>query len=387
MLIKPKYIAILDVGSSSVIAFASERNNDGLLSIKATSEQAYEGYQKSEWLSKESMSTAVTKAMQDVIAKTSPKIKTIYVGVPGEFIKVVTKNVIQTYSQERRINDEDINQLYSQGDTFQQDFDWQLINSSAIYYTVDENKRLIDPRGAVVIKKIDLLASYVLCSAKFVEDIQSVIGDMAEEIKFVSSDWAQAISLIEPEKRDQGVLLCDVGYISTSVLLVRGDGILDHKAISNGGGFIESDLAFCLDLPFKTCIDLKKMIDLNLSCDDDDELAIKDKKGNYIKSQYVNDIINARIEDICENINKAIDKFTHKCPAYLKIYLTGGGITDVRGASKIFSERINRAVEIISPSLPNFNKPRYTSSVGIMEVVARWEQNKISFIKKIFANK
>lgn len=382
MIFKAKHIVVLDIGSSSIRAYEGTNGVDGMFNIKSSVELEYDGFYKGEWISEDSLINAIQCIMADM-EESSNKIKAIYIGVPGDFITVETKSLTLNFPDYHKIVDKDIDEIYNSGKKFNNDYDNEYISSSAVYFTIDGQKRLIDPRGASA-NNLELLASYILCKRSFIKLFNNILSQYQGKIEFISSIWAEAFSLIEPDKRDQGVLLCDIGYLTASIMLVRGDGIVEYKTINNGGGFINSDIAKLLKVPYKSAIDIRKMLDLSVNLSEIETIDIDNGMDDLPKAKLAAYVALQRIEDICEDIHNAINGFGQECPTYFKLYLTGGGITDIRGATRIIAERLERSIEVISPSHPQFNNPRFASSVGIMEIAARKEREKLTFVQKIF---
>ena len=66
-----------------------------------------------------------------------------------------------------------------------------------------------------------------------------------------------------------------------------------------------------------------------------------------------------------------VDNFLDENQKMLKdvkvIYVTGGGINYIRGALNHIGERLSMNFESIMPDIPQFNKPIYSSSIGLLD--------------------
>ena len=136
----------------------------------------------------------------------------------------------------------------------------------------------------------------------FIDLISKILNEInIYEIDFISSSLAEALYLTEPEMRDNGLILIDCGYITTSVSLIKGDGLIALKAFSMGGGHITGDLCQCLKLSFTQAENLKKKVVLSLDATDDDfyEVTVNDKV-QPVSCKLVNEIILARLDMFCE---------------------------------------------------------------------------------------
>lgn len=379
MLFKPKYNILLDIGSYSISAYAVDPVDS---SIRMGIEKNYSGYQNGEWLDDvDNIKQIVSNVLDSTLARIDCSVKNIYVGVPSEFTKISVQELRQVYPKGRPITDKDIDTLYDSGNTTA-DMSYIAINSSPIVFTLD-GRRTDNPVGSFC-NEIKVLASYTLCNKGFYDNIKNMLSRYTKNVKFVPTAWAEAISLISPKVRDSGALICDVGYISTSVAYMRGDGMLDLASLSRGGAFIASDLMTVLKIPFGAALKLKPMIDFSINYQPSDEFVFTHDKREYrVNAELATEIAIARVEDMAQCIKSIIEGFSHKCAPYLKLYLTGGSLGEMRGVKNIISNIVGRSVEILTPNLPQYNRPRFASLDGI-NFIQRQDRTRVNF-KKIFA--
>jgi cell division protein FtsA len=384
---RTKDVAILDIGSKKMTVLIGENNFKGVYSVKGVGECDYEGFAAGEWLNVEGVRVAVARAVSSAEAEAGVKIKKLFIGVPSEFLAVVCKPVYSTYSKPIRISEIEVNGLYEKGNDFN-DKNFVDINSSAIYFTLDDQpRRLIEPRG-VFAQKLSAMVSYILCETAFVKLFDGIAADLKlKEVEYVSSMWAEAMGMLEPEQRDKYAVIMDIGYISSSVALIRGDGLLHLSSFSVGGGHISADICTVLDIPFTVAETIKEKIDLNLAFSGDDFYEAEEDGEIYrLDAQKVHEIVVARLDDIIDYIKKSVEICKNDCPPFVQIYLTGGGVTSLRGAKEYISSSLNKQIEILSPTVPRFGKPYFCSSIGLLDVATKLNSDGGGgFIKKLIA--
>ena len=73
--------------------------------------------------------------------------------------------------------------------------------------------------------------------------------------------------LLSDTKRENPSIIVDCGYLSTSVSITKGNGLLSLNSFSVGGAQVTSDLSECLKISYNEAEELKKQIILciNLS--------------------------------------------------------------------------------------------------------------------------
>ena len=143
------------------------------------------------------------------------------------------------------------------------------LNTRIVDYTLDDKtRRFVEPRG-IEAYKITGLVSYVLCERSFTSLFENIAKDLRlKEVEYVSSIWAEGMSLLSEDKRYRRQLIADVGYITSSVAVVQGDGLVSLTSFSLGGGHVASDIAMMFEAPFSAAEEVKDKIDLSLAYDE-----------------------------------------------------------------------------------------------------------------------
>jgi cell division protein FtsA len=361
---KTNETVVLDVGSGKIRAAVAEKSGQGNITILGIGEADYAGFADGEWLDESGLKSAIVSALTKAESSSGKKIKKVTVGVPTEFTYATTKETVHYFEAERKITDNDITLLFKKGDRFDDDEFFETVNVSPVYFLLSDNKRVIEPRG-IVSNNVKALVSYIRSEKKFTRLFRSVIDVLGYEVEFVSAVWTEIMYLFEPEQRDRFILFADIGYITSSVALFRGDGVLHLSSFSIGGAHVSADLAAVFEIPFKDAEALKPLLNLD---DEDDTVTLKVQSGVEISVVAINDVVNARIESFATMIERCIKRSAYECPPHLTLFLTGGGLSDVRGAKEYLSELIGRSVEIIAPNVLKFDKPYYASLFGLIDL-------------------
>ncbi len=379
-------VAVLDIGSEKITVFYGTKSVNSTFNVKASSSIPYSGFADGDWLDEENLPSVVEKAIREVEDSARVRIRKLFIGVPGEFTTVVAKEVGIAFERKKRVTDRDIDDLFERGNTYKDHKRYSTINYSAVYYTLDDNRRLIDPIGLPSVK-LNGLISYVLCEKKFLATINGIMKGLGmKEVEFISSGWAGSMYLFEEEMRDRTVILVDVGYITTSVMVIRGDGLLYMSSFSCGGAHITGDITLNFDMPYNHAEQLTGKINLKRNVTEDDVYKVNIKENSYEYSAHlVNEIAKARITFIGQAVNKCLARCGYDCPSHLPVHITGGGLCQIVGAKDLLSRITSRSVEFVSPSDPNYAKPYYSSTLGLMEIATKHTDNtSVSFWDRIF---
>ena len=362
-------VAILDMGSLAISVMVGERGVNGTFRIKGKGEADYAGFQKGEFLEPDQVKYAVGLAIANAETVYGSKITDIVVGVPGEFSSVVCRETCLNFNKKKKINDADVNKLFFVGNVYKNHPTHSVINQTPIYFTLEDGRRLIEPRG-MASNKLSGFISYILAENNFIDFMSDILRDLGVRIiGFLSSCLAETLHLFEPSVRDRYVLLVDCGYITTNVMLSRGDGLLFLNSFSMGGGFITGDLSQCLKIPFAEAESLKRKVVLSWDANESDTYEVQGKDFiSPFSAKATNEIVQDRLEMIATYIMKCLDRCEFEFPEFIPIYFTGGGVNYIKGAKDYLSRRIGRRVELVAPNLPHISRPDFASEIGLLDI-------------------
>lgn len=371
-----KQVAVLDIGSSKLELYVGEKGINHTFVINAKSTLQYAGFMDGEFIEPENLNQSISQVVSEVESTLNKKLKKLYVGVPAEFLITAEKDLKLEFSKRTKITSLHVEKLFG-GDINNDYVDThEIINIAPMYYVLGDGTRCLDPVGKYS-TNLKVVASFIYASNDYINTILSVLNGIGlYNIEFIASPLATATYLLDEETREKGALLVDCGYISTSVSLVLGEGLQDIKAFSIGGGHITADLSEHLNLPFFSGELLKRKTLLCIDADNDDYYEVNvDNKIVKVGAKITNSVVLARLDTICDTINRCIDLFDYTIPSHMPIYLTGGGISYIKGAKDYLQEVLGRKVIIVSPWPPQLNLPELSGIIGLLDTALYMEKH------------
>ena len=384
-----KYACVLDFGSSKISVMIGERGVNNTFNIKGTGETEYAGFYEGEFVEPENLESAIRDAIVRAETNSGISIKKIYVGVPSEFSYCECAEGGVNFGKRIKIKKE---QIYSFFDMASENVKLDnnlIINRSPIYFVLDDNKKCMNPENEYT-TKLSGKVSFVLADKDFVARIDRILSLLnIEQVEYISSVLSESIYLLEPEIRDSGAILIDCGYISSFITTIKGDGLTSLNAFSVGGGHITGDLCQILKIGFGQAGTLKRKVVLSLDVTDSDFYEINSNNAMVpVSAKLANEIVEARLDMIASLINRCLAKIKDETDSYMPIYLTGGGICYLKGAKDYLSKSIARNIEVVSPNVPQLNRPHFSSVLGLLDIALNQEeQKKVKFkdrFKKLF---
>lgn len=361
---KIKYI--MDVGSSSIELMAVTKVA-GSSKIIATESILYDGFMDGEFLSADLLKNCLTELQDKMIRKMRKPINKIVVGVPSEFCVCICKRISRKFVGEHKITVADVQDMYETNFSFGGSENYQLINYSPMQFVLDDNVKTLSPVGNKT-SSIVLDASYILAKKSYIQTITENLNEIGvTEVEFISSALGQAMNCVPAKANGKPIVVIDVGHITTSVAVYKGEGLALLSSFSVGGGHISADLMQLLSLSFKDAELIKRKIILTIESSKNDYYEIC-SKGNLVKApiNITNQIAKSRIEMICKVIENilAVDEVYKQ----LDIYLTGNGIANFKGARNILSEITNAKVYDYVIPFDNSKEKFKTSKTGLVKL-------------------
>ena len=375
-------VAILSIGSSNVNIIVGEKSVNDTFNLKVNLSHDYYSFLNGEFIDIKELESIILKMLNDITKSNEiSEISKIFVGIPGEFSKTITKNYKITFNSYKTITNKDLTLLYDLA--FEDnDLEYSLAHRSKVYYLVD-NVKTLNPIGSKGLSLAGRLC-FSLVSNNFKEVLTNILKKAGiTTVNFISEDYALSQYLFDKTEKDACKILVDVGNTTTSFSISVGDGLLYSGSIPYGGGLITAYLYEKFECDYSVAEQLKRKINLGLINDDTASYLINAKDGEVFKfsRNESNEIAKNVLDKIAEEFENAFKQCPLKIPTDADTYFTGGGICYIRGAVEYVSTRIGVLPKIIKPSLPHYSKPDYSAKISLLNT-ALCECNSKIFFKK-----
>ena len=380
-----KNIAVMDFGSNHITVLIGDNGINGTFDVRGYANLEYAGFMNGEILEPQNLSEALCTAIKTAQNNARAKITHLYVGVPGEFSINEVKSVSKDYGKPKRIGSREVDELFLMADDFGSSPTHTVVNRSPVCFELDNKDRVIDPKGLTT-TMLGATLSFVLAERSFVGAVLQAVEIMRlPYVEFLSEPLAESMYLITPEERDCSAVLIDCGYLSTTVSVVVGDGLVCMRSFSLGGGHIVADICEMLRVPFAVAQEIKNRAILAGSPSELEQIAVEvDGKKYTVNSLAVYEIVERKVRQIAKMIVKSLDTCTYERPEKIRINLTGGGISYIKGIREKLFEILGKAVTIREPKIPLMNEPKQSAVLGLLDMALKQNQTNSSFFNKIF---
>ena len=385
-------VAILDIRSDEVSFLLGSRGVNGTFVFCGMHTEKYEGYSvKKGFFDVNSFRHAVTSVITTVRQNYNGTIDEVYVGVPSAFISLKTKGHTISYPSKRKITPQDVELLYENGldELLEQG---ECIRRSAMYFELGDNRRYFSVNDLYGLSTTMLKGA--LCYYFVTESFYGVINGLLKDlnmasVRYIPSTLAQVMYLLTEKRREGYGFLLDIGFMTSSISVVYGNGIVHEESFDCGVGEILAELAQTLHVDYYTAEEI--LYSANVSGGSVAEsICWTSERGDVsFPVNRINEIIKNGLDNLCENVETFFNKY-YRDKSLMSmmvnpISISGEGIGYIKGATEHISKRISRLPEIVCPDLPFYDKPMFSSRISLLDM-ALSDKEKRTWKYKFFNN-
>ena len=388
---KNKSVAILDIRSGEVTFLLGSKGVNGTFVFSGSHTEAYDGYAVEGFINEESFRRAVTSAITYVRQNYEGVIDELCVGVPSSFISVKTKGHTISFPFKRKLSLQDVEDLFESGLSDLMSVG-HCIRKSGMYFTLGDNRKYFQAKDLYGVPTTMLKGGlcYYFVSESFYEGMKQLFAGLGfEDVQFIPSTLAQATYLL-PEKRREGyAFLLDIGFLTTSISVIYGNGIVHEETFNSGVGQILISLMENFDVDYAQAQEILAAANISGGTFPKGMQFALESGERQFSVQEINDVIKCSLDALCEKIDGFFaERYKDKAATALAaspICITGEGIVYLKGGAEHISRRLNRLTEIVSPDLPYYDKPTFSSRIALLNM-ATSECRKKKWFHKIFKN-
>ncbi len=370
-----QYSAIIDIGSSKILCLICSANQGENMIVHGAGIKEYGGYKKGEFESEQGFSDAIVEALDMAEQEARHRVREISVGVPAPFMRVQLQDGAVEVKG-KRVEYADIEKLLNASTAFDKPEGYALMHSTPTGFLVDGAFRPDMPIG-ITAKSLSARVSHVFVNSHF----QSLVSDALKRIgldadMYIGVPLSEALFVIPEAERIHGAVLLDVGATHTDVSYVQGNALLACKSIDVGGIHFTSDLSYGLRTQTAIAEGIKRRYVYALDYQDSVDI-VRVPGGGTIKVEHaaIQYILEARTKELADIIVRALLDMGVQLSTDLPVYLTGGGISLMRGSCEFLEHTMGIPIQVRMPWMPRLSSPNYASGFSVMDFVIRASEN------------
>lgn len=374
-----KFVLVFDIGSSSLRGMLATRGVNNTLKVKSYKEISYDGFYEEKFLAQERLLDSFNELLAKLDVYPNKNLDKVYFGLPSEFSSVRTAEVSLNLGERVRIRKSDIDSLIYTAGEKAKNSDVEIVSITPIEFVFDDGRKTISPVGEWA-SQVTAKVSIIYANKDFIELFNDIASKLQfERVEYLSEALSQSLFVLPKDKKDELSLLVDVGDLTTSIAFAKGKGLIGLTSFSRGGGFITNDLTEAFDLSVSEATRLKSQIVLSLKGNKGDyyEISTDGAVAQKIMLESANEVVGYRIEELAKVIARCTQMFAKNEMSSLPVYLTGAGISKIKGGKDYLAKCLGKNVNFAYPPLPGKDKPELSSIYSLANSALLSEEGKV----------
>ncbi len=366
-------VAGLDIGTTKICAVIGEVFEDRV-DVIGVGTASSSGMRQGVVVNIESTVKAIREAVSAAEDMAGCDIETVYVGIAGNHIKGFNSpGIIAINNQE--IKQKDIEAVIQAAQTVKISDNQKIIHVLPQEYMVDDHTGIQNPLGMTGVR----LVTNVHIVTADVTSLHNLLvscnraGLQVSEI--VLESVASSRTVLSRDEMELGVALVDIGG-GTTDLAIFCNGTIKHTwELALGGNSLTSDLSVGLRTPMQEAEKLKYMYGSALSSMIRENYVVEvptvgDRKPRKVSQRVMVEILEARMEEIFQMVNKEICTSGYRSRMNAGIVITGGSALlahMVEMAEQIFDMPVRIGYpKGVGGRVEEIDSPRCTTAVGLL---------------------
>jgi len=348
---KSKVIATLDLGTTVVKVLVTEVSESGL-SVLGVGTADCEGLRKGMVISIGKTVEAIRSAKHDAEQMSGCMITEVLAGVGGAHIVGVNNHGMIT-TKRNEIHNSDVKRVMDAAAVLSMPMDRELMNVLPAQYVVDEHDGIKDPAGMSGVR-VEVEAHLITGAKTALDNVNKCAERSGLRIsEFVANPLASALSVLEDNERELGVVVLDLGGGSGDLSVWVNGSLLHSGIIGAGGNLITQDIATGLRTPLACAEELKikhgaafgRMLSDGETIDVPDVGGRPDKE---LSRHVLTEIVEPRVVEIFGLVHREIQKTGFDDLLAGGLVLTGGA-AQMAGMAELGDEILNMPVRVGVP--------------------------------------
>lgn len=371
---KPEYFIGLDIGTSMVrcVVGTFDPNGSNAPSIIGHGQAPNQGMRRGAVVHVDDVADAIVHAVTEAERISGMAIKQATINVNGSHVSgLSSEGVIAISTANREITTEDRLRVEEAATIVNLPANREIIQFFAKNYSVDGQRNIKDPVGMHGVR-LEVDAHIVTAASPNLRNL-----DMALEKAEITgthhtvSGLAAAEAVLTRQQKEAGTALIDIGAGTTNLIVFEDGEVQYVSVLPLGGQHLTNDLAIGLktDLDVAEAVKLQHASLANGAKKVTATVKVGDKTHNF-PAEEVSMIVEARVEELLEYVDKELQKIKRSRKLPGGIVLTGGtaklpGLDEFTRQKLQLPARVGK-LQNIGGLVDTVEDPTYTTVVGLM---------------------
>ena len=372
-----RYAVGIDVGTTMVRCVVGHIDpTTGTPTIVGVGQAPNSGMRKGTVSNLNGPAQAIDQALGDAERMSGYEVNAATISVNGSHIvSTEADGMIAVGMADHEVSEEDVSRLEDVATTGKVPANREILEVVPFSYTLDGQGGIKDPVGMTG-TRLEINANVVSAMAPYVANLQKAVElATVKPHATIPSVMAAAKAVLNESQIENGVAVVDLGGATTSVAVFEEGDLQYVGVVPKGGVNITNDLAIGLKTDPEVAEKVKLQHAAAIARGEPHKVSIKHEKETLFFDQAdVDEIVEARLEEIFELVNKELKKAGRAGQLPSGAVLTGG-TANLKGMAEYAKSQLGVAVRIGKPHgfggvADEIDKPHFAAAVGLMLVDA-----------------
>jgi len=367
----------LDIGTSTIrTVVGSYKKGDERVKIIGRGESLSSGMRRGVVIDIDEATECIKKSIEQAELSSGISIDHAFLSVGGNHINIMeNKGLVAVSRADQEVSVEDINRVIDSASAISLPSNREIIHIIPKSFKLDNEDDIQDPLGMTG-ARLEVEALIIDGLAPFNKNLTKCANNLGIEIDgLVLNVLAAAQAVLSKKQKELGVMVLDLGGGTASMAVYEEGKLLHAHVLPVGSAHVTNDIAIGL----RTTIELAEKIKLKYGCALASEIKKKEminlaeldeKEEGEVSRLEVARIIEARIQEIFELVNKELKKINRQRLLPAGAVLVGGGalmpkIVDLAKKELGLPVQIGRPTEI-DGIVEEVAKPTFATAVGLV---------------------
>ena len=367
-------ILAVDIGSTKICAIIAQINDDDSIQIIGAGTTKAQGLKKGSITNIELASKSIKTAVADAKRVAGSDIKNAVVSISGAYTKSLNSNGIVNIPN-KEISFKEIQRvMHTSLYNANIPNEYEVLHALPFNFKVDDQDFIEDPLGMNA-SRLEVETHIITTQKSNLNNLKKAVRGAGIEVdNVVLSGYASSIATINPDEKELGVAVIDMGGNTSNIIIHSGNSIRYNDFLGVGSSHVTSDLSMALHTPLNSADNVKLNYGSLLTPSNDlIELPIigDEDTTHEVSLEVVHNVIFARVEETLMILAQFIENSGLKDQIGAGVVLTGGfsnmeGIRELAVATfGSIPVRLAKPAEV-DGLFENLHAPQYATAIGLV---------------------
>lgn len=368
----------LDIGTSTVqVVVAQKLGAAQKLRILGTGQSSVNGLRRGVITDIEAAARSIREAVKMAERASGFSVREAYVSVGGSHIGCRSSSGVVAVSRaDQEISEDDVMRAIRQAEAVTLAANREILHVIPREFIIDGEKGIKDPVGMHGIR-LEVGVLIIEGSTPVLKNLNKCLSEAGiEPSEFILSSLASSRAVLNSRQKELGVLTLDLGAGTTGLGVFEDGDIVYANILPIGSGHVTNDIAIGL----RTSIDVAEKIKLEYGSCAASEIGKKEtidlakfgvEDQTKISRRMLADIIEARICEIFDLVNKELKKINRQGMLPAGVILVGGGaklqgLVDLAKRELKLPAQIGFPAEELGGLVDKVDDPAFACALGLV---------------------